>query len=455
MADVFTFGATGDGETDDTAALQHALNDGDGVLELHKGTYRITAPLVIDLTQKGYGGVRGLWGATRILMDAPGPALRVIGDHQGTASPQSFQPHTWEKERMPIFTGFEILGKHPEAEGIELRKTMQASIAHVGVRQCLHAIHLVERNRNVLISECHLYDNHGYGVYFDNCNMHQVNIIGCHISYNKRGGIKQVDGQVHNLQITGNDIEYNNHPGVDAEGEVTGGEIWLEGLDGNICEVAISGNTIQATVQPGGANIRIWGDETAVPKRARIITITGNVIGSQTRNIELRHAGRVVMTGNTIYNGVEWSLHAVHCDNLVLSGNNVSRGPMPGRPPANGVYLESCDASIITGNTMQYLHAGSAEAGAGITLRDCTDVAVSDCQILDPDFRGVEVTGCVRTRITNNTIADRREPAEMVHAIRVDAASSGSLVAGNILHGAAEKNAVVADTTGSVSGNLG
>ncbi len=458
MADAFTFGATADGTTDDTAALQHCLDDGDGVLELHKGTYRITAPLVIDLTKKGYGGVRGQWGATRIRMEGPGPALRVIGDHQGTADPESIQPHTWDLERFPVFTGFEILGAHPEADGIELRKTMQASLSLVAVRQCHHAIHLVERNRNVLMNACHLYDNAGYGVFFDDCNMHQVNITGCHISYNKLGGIRQFNGQVHNMQIAGNDIEYNYDPEGDAArheaGEATGGEIWLEGTDGNICEISITGNTIQARISPGGANLRIWGDETATPKRARIITIAGNVIGSQTRNIELRHAGRVVMTGNTIYNGTEWSLHATHCDNLVLSGNNLSRGPMPGRPPANGVYLEACDASVITGNTMHYLHGGSPESGAGITLRDCTDVAVSDCQILDPDFRGIEVLNSTRTRIANNTIADRRDPPEMIHAIRVDAASTRTLLTNNILQGATDGNLLNYDLTGKAFGNL-
>ena len=39
---VYHFGAVGDGKADDTQALQHALDAGDGILELEKGTYRIT-----------------------------------------------------------------------------------------------------------------------------------------------------------------------------------------------------------------------------------------------------------------------------------------------------------------------------------------------------------------------------------------------------------------------------
>ena len=261
MAYAFDFGAKGDGKADDTAALQHALSAGDGVLELRKGTYRITKPLMIDLTKQGYGAVQGQQGTSRILMTGPGPAIRIVGDHQGTASPATYQPHTWEKERMPIITGVEILGQHRDAVGIELRKTTKTVISQVLVRKCKVGIHLVERNRDLIISDSHLLDNSEYGIYFDRCNLHQIIVHGNHISWNKKAGIKSLDGDIHNLQITGNDIEYNHHPGVDKSpnGEPTGAEIWFEATKGTISEVTIASNTIQATVQPGGANIRIFG----------------------------------------------------------------------------------------------------------------------------------------------------------------------------------------------------
>ena len=49
MPYAYNFGAVADGTTDDTAALQHALKAGNGVLKLSKGTYRITQPLVFRL----------------------------------------------------------------------------------------------------------------------------------------------------------------------------------------------------------------------------------------------------------------------------------------------------------------------------------------------------------------------------------------------------------------------
>lgn len=134
MSNVLGFGAKGDGIADDTVALQHTLDSGDGVLRFNKGTYRITRPLVVDLTKHGFGAVRGESGTSRIVMAGAGPAIRVIGDHQGTAWPSSVQAHTWDKERFPTINGIEIVGEHPEAVGIELRKTMKCVISQVLVR---------------------------------------------------------------------------------------------------------------------------------------------------------------------------------------------------------------------------------------------------------------------------------------------------------------------------------
>ena len=81
MVSVFHFGAVGDGQADDTEALQHALEAGDGVLELDKGTYRIRRTLVIDLTRQGYGAVLGRGGAGLRGHDRRGRRLQRLQRH--------------------------------------------------------------------------------------------------------------------------------------------------------------------------------------------------------------------------------------------------------------------------------------------------------------------------------------------------------------------------------------
>jgi hypothetical protein len=458
MANVFGFGAVGDGVTDDTEALQHTLDSGDGILRLNKGTYRITKPLLLDLTKQGYGAVRGENGASQIIMAGEGPAIRVVGDHQGTAFPGSVQPHTWDKERFPIISGIEIVGEHANSVGIELRRTMKCIVSQVLIRQCRIAVHLVERNRDFLLTDSHLYDNHEIGLFFDRCNLHQIIVHGCHISWNKIAGIKSVGGDVHNLQIVGNDIEYNNatsggpnaSPDAAALAKHPGGsEIWFDATEGVISEVTISGNTIQATVQNGGANIRIVGaavkrpqladsPATNVPDTAHLINITGNVLGSQWRAVELLHVSRVTLTGNTIYDSTDLSIFATQCSGIVVSGNSFGWRGLDSEVPKDGLRFEDCDNVLLSSLATQRFSAGTPDEGAAVTFMRCTDCGMSDCQIMDPVHRGVELQDCQRCRITNNTIVDRRAIPTMRQAIRLTGQNQHILIDGNILGGATE-----------------
>lgn len=474
MSNVSGFGAVGDGVVDDGEALQHTLEAGNGVLRLNKGTYRITQPLVLDLTKQGYGAVRGEGGTSRIVMAGPGPAIRVIGDHQGSAVPGSVQPHTWEKERFPTISGIEIVGEHPDSVGIELRKTTKCVISQVLVRHCRIGVHLVERNRDFILADSHLYDNHEIGLYFDRCNLHQVIVHGCHISWNKVAGIKSLGGDLHNLQIVGNDIEYNNitagttknPPAAATLAAHTGGsEIWFDATTGITSEVTISGNTIQATVQTGGANIRITGAPVERPQKsdtpatqqadtAHLINITGNVLGSQWRAVELRHVSRVTITGNTIYDSADLSIFADHCAGIVVSANSFVWRGLDAEPTKDGLRFEDCDNILLSSLSTQRFCAGSPERGAAITFVRCSDCGISDCQILDPLHRGLELDGCVRCRVANNTIVDRRDKPSMQHAIRVLGPSKNNLITGNILSGATVKLLDMSDTPLEVRDNL-
>ena len=76
----------GDGKTDDTAALQAAINAGTGRLELPRGTFRLTRSLEVHLAKTGPFAISG-GGSARLVMAGPGPAIRIIGNHGGTAAP--------------------------------------------------------------------------------------------------------------------------------------------------------------------------------------------------------------------------------------------------------------------------------------------------------------------------------------------------------------------------------
>ncbi len=429
MVFAHNYGAVGDGDTDDTEALQHALHFGDGVLRLHKGVFRISKPLVVDLQQTGYAAVLGDGGTSRIVMTGPGPAIKLVGSHGGTALPKSVQPVVWTKERMPIVSGLEIVGEHPEAVGIELFHTMQPTISQVLIRHCRYGIHLPDRNRNVLIANCHIYDNRQYGIFFDRCNLHQINIEGCHISYCDRAGIMMLGGDVHNLQITGNDIEYNNRPGADTPDE-GGAEIFFDAREGLVSEVTIASNTIQATIEPGGANVRIWGGPDSEKRGACLIALTGNVLGSQMRGLDLRGVFRMTVAGNTLYGNQELNVFAQKCTGLSFSGNTVSWRPQADKQ-WDGFRFEDCDLINITGMTAERLCADAA-----FSFQRCRDVQLVNNQLADSLYAAVELNDCQRVQIEANQIVDRKTPATMPNAVRLAGANQQILVRNNLWSGA-------------------
>lgn len=429
MAMADAYGVKGDGQTDDTQALQRAIDEGGGVLELGKGSYLLSAPLVLDTTQRGYVGVRGAQGTSRLLMAGPGPAIRVIGDHQGTANPKTFQEHTWERERFPVLQGFEVLGRHPEADGIELVRTVQCTIQNVLMRECRYGIHLVERNRNPLIANSHIYNCSDSGIFFDAVNLHQCIIAGNHISYCARAGIRQFNGDVHNVQITGNDIEYNS--GYE---EGASGEIVLEVPDdGLISEYTIASNTLQATPDVGGANIVMTGRALPGDSSIRVVSITGNVIGDRNMNIAMRYAERAVtITGNTIYSGTAANIELANCAQVAMTGNTINHRPWrQGQHDVGGLVLQDCQDCAITGNILSGLAYGDEARGGAVTLTRCSGIAISDCQLVSPMYRGVYLEDAALCRISNNTIINRREEPPMITAIHVTGDSRGNLVQHN------------------------
>jgi len=71
-------------------------------------------------------------------MAGPGPALKFLGTHGGTANPRSVKENVWQRERNPLVDGLEIVGGHPKAIGLWLEGTMQPIVTRLAMRQALH-----------------------------------------------------------------------------------------------------------------------------------------------------------------------------------------------------------------------------------------------------------------------------------------------------------------------------
>lgn len=416
QTNVRSVGAIGDGLADDAPAIQKAVDEGNASLFFPKGKYRLSRTIKINLDQSGFAGFSGDGTAT-IVMAGSGPAFHFVGTHGGTAAPDSVKANVWEKQRTPMVEGFEIIGDHAEADGIEATGTMQITLSHLVVRECRHAVHLTDRNRNVLIADCHFYNNRGIGVFYDNVNLHQSNIVGSHISYNAGGGVVSHGGNVRNLHIGTCDIEGNHSK----EGPPSA-NIWLDSTGGSIGEVAITGCTIQHTNKaPNSANIRIQGggeDNSLERKEGRgttregNVTIGDNVFSDVQVNIEIQNARGVTITGNTFWEGFEHDLLISDSSHIVVTGNNFDRNPrylVNGFKNAekNGVTFLDCSDCILSGN----LISGVTQKAAAVSITRGHRFSISNNSILDSDGVGLLLENVTASLISDNLIRDDR-PAE-------------------------------------------
>ena len=430
---VLDFGARGDGQVDDTAAVQRAVDAG-GKVVFPTGTYKLTKTVEVDLAKVGFTSLVA-HGTARVVMAGSGPAFRFVGTHEGTAAPDSVKTQVWEKERMPTVEGIAIVGAHDAADGIEAAGTMQITIRGVHIRGVRHGIHMVKRNRNVLIDACHIYENRGIGIYYDGVNLHQTNISASHISYCDGGGIVVRGGDVRNIHIAGCDIEGNHAK----EGPPTA-NVLFDCADGSVAEAAIVGCTIQHTKDaPQSANIRILGKGVArrnnqdLPFNCGHVTIGDNVFSDVQTNIHLDGARGVTITGNTFWQGYEHNLLVENSLHVVVGANAMERNPLYGYTTEgkNRVLFANCQDCTISGLHLHHVQ----NSPAALELEKCRRMHVTGCTLLDNDGGGLLLSEVTDSRIAGNLIRDDRpSPSVPIRAT----GGSGNVIADNVVTGRPE-----------------
>lgn len=424
----------GDGKADDTDAIQAMINVG-GAVRFERGTYRLTKPIILDLDKTGFISIQG-HGVARFVMEGAGPTFHLQGTHGGTASPATLKPEIFARQRTPMVDGIEIVGAHAEADGIEATGTMQLTITRTSIHEARHGIRLTGRNRNIIITDCHLYHNMGAGVFFDHVDLHQANIVGSHISYNAAGGVVTRGGGVRNLHIGTCDIESNMSPETPPTANVL-----IDCSEGSTAEVSITGCTIQHnSVSPGSANVRFIGkgkpyadDDSA---RWGHLSICDNVLSDVHVNLDLQEVRGAVITGNTFGVGFEHDLLAVGCSNLAIGPNTFDRNPPYYRGKAaaakGGLVFRDCRDVTLSGLHIQGVHIHDA----AVRIENGDTFNISGCTILDSDGAGLLLQNTSRSLITGCLITDRRQNRQPAPSLCVQGGEENTFGNNKLTHGA-------------------
>jgi hypothetical protein len=264
---------------------------------------------------------------------------------------------------------------------------------------------------------------------------------------------------VRNLQITGNDIEYNNHR-VHRTEPVPVADIFIDGSrdEASVRELTIASNTVQATPSPSGANIRVIGREGLDHEAVGMMTITGNVIGSQETGVHLVRCRDVSLTGNFIYASTYRNLHVERSRGIVIGSNTVGHNPDgKGRELAGGVRVEGSRFVNFNGMTIRDAEEGRhTVAGVDPVARDglveivrCRAVSLTGCQVVDGSPCGVDVRDSTETVLSACTIIEKRPAPTSLAAVRWSGDGSSNLVSACLL-GRGKQGATLLDGAAGV-----
>jgi len=338
------FGATGDGVTDDTAAIQHAINTvaGSGeTLLIPKGVYRIN-PTV----DSGRNGLR--LGNRMTLRMAPGAVLQATA-----SSSESYTILSVSGVSDVTIIGGTLLGE---------RNTHHGSTGEWGMGLSIF------RARHIMVQDVTARDCWGDGFYIA-AGSRDVTLCRVISDHNRRQGlsITGADGVVVKDSIFENTTGTPGESGLDIEPNrgdtvsnvlITGCTIRNNGGDGLssgvpfantgisfVRDIVIDGNTISGNgIKPGS-------------KRPANGIVLANSSGTRvTRNLCSNNIGRGIQMGRD-------------ANDTVCTGNTVTgtKGP-----PGVGIIEDTSQGNTITGNT------ATGNAGAGIYSVACQGGTLAD-----------------------------------------------------------------------------
>lgn len=295
------FGAVGDGTTDDSAAIQAAVDSvpsGEhAILKFSPGKkYLIQTTVTIPV--KKFRIIDGC--NAHIILDSDIVALECYGNKtQSGSNPEAGDNRTHAEEEMgTIIRGIQAYSNTSTYYGtpILIRNTTGTVVAECQLAMVKNGIEISDINRNIGFTNNHIWDFRGYGLFFNGGDLHQCYITANFLAWGRRL-IRIVDGDFADFIITGNDLEAGNY---EQDGSDVIIDLEINDAAFNMYDFKVTGNAIDGHNETN-KGIRVNGT-MADDRNVTDIQIIGNYIAQHaTCGIEIRGLQAVVINSNTLY----------------------------------------------------------------------------------------------------------------------------------------------------------
>lgn len=335
------WGAVGDGVTDDTAAIQAALDAGFAMVHLPAGNYAVSATLIVPasttLTGEGSGGFEHVNAKTIIVKtngDTNGDAVLETG-RSCSISDLKIQPHNlaavgYERATYPSGTGNTAIGLRSGAANT-LRDVVAMGFAdaalHLGNTNKLMRCHVFRSRRGITTAGFDGMITNSGAMFCHEAGMLLTTnywmITGCRIEWNATYGIQANGGE---YTFTANLFDRNGWAGL-----------YLNGAWGHV----VSGNYFSRNGAGGDGTMGRWS--WSVPGHTSYLappTVADSC------HIKIRYQR-----------------------DCAITGNRYRAGRDDGNPPSGALspaYIYNMDGTPgVTSNITIFANAGEAGSGGG------------------------------------------------------------------------------------------
>lgn len=321
----------GDGVSDDYEDLQAVLNFVTGAISFDPAKkYFISQSLKVNAsTAKGLYGNRATF-----IVGGDFPAFTIKGGMSGgSANPATNGVLSRHEGGFHVDSIRAYSSDLVSGVGVALSNVFKPRITNCDFMYLKHGIHFSGLNRDVIITDNHVYACHDYGVYFDNtADIHQLNVLGNIITYCTRN-IFLDNADIYNLQIVGNDIELGTYPTDVAAADKA--DIWITAMSSMVEDVSILGNTLEDH-WTSDRLVKMEGRDTA---NILSVVISGNSSGNSSKGeIELGGVSGVYIDGQFKKSSGDTLVFTGNVDGLTMSVQANKKGWRGGLVSCNGAY---------------------------------------------------------------------------------------------------------------------